>query len=197
MLIFDQLRKDDPQLRFLAVIVFAGMSILFAGLWWVQMVSTHYYREKLETQSIRTVRIPAVRGKILDRDGRPLAENLPRFNIDLYLEELSKNYQTAYTNALAQTRRYFKQQADAKEKQLGRALTAQERKPFTVTAQLISQLQRQTRFEVTSNLVADLSARMQQPIALPEKDFQSQYDKARALPHARPGEPEAGTGRAL
>ena len=75
MLIFDQLKKDDPQLRFLATVVFGGMVILFAGLWWVQIVSSSRFQKDLETQSVRTVRIPSLRGKILDRDGRALAEN--------------------------------------------------------------------------------------------------------------------------
>ena len=82
MLIFDQLKKDDPQLRLLAMMVLAGLLILLAGLWWVQVVSTRRYQQKLEVQSLRTVRIPAVRGRILDREGRPLAENRPQYNID-------------------------------------------------------------------------------------------------------------------
>jgi len=122
MLVFDQIRKDDPQLRFLAITVLGGMGVLLAGLWWVQVVSTRYYREKMETQSVRTVRIPAIRGKILDREGRPLAENLPRFNVDLFVEDLSGKYQVAYSNALAQTRRYLNLQLAEKQKQLGRKL---------------------------------------------------------------------------
>src|ERR1700722_3792717 len=101
MLVVDQLKKDDPQLRVLALIVFTGFFILLVGLWWVQLVSSRHFQEKLETQSVRTVRIPAVRGKILDREGRPLAENRPSYNVDLYLEELSKNFQAAYAAALA------------------------------------------------------------------------------------------------
>src|SRR6267154_1719009 len=156
MLVFDQIRKDDPQLRFLAITVLGGMGILLAGLWWVQVVSTRYYRDKMETQSVRTVRIPAIRGKILDREGRPLAENLPRFNVDLFVEELSRNYQVAYSNSLNQARRYLSQQLAGKEKQLGRKLTAQEKKQFAVTGTLLAQLQKQTRFDVTSNLVCRL-----------------------------------------
>lgn len=182
MLIFDQIRKDDPQLRFLAISVLVGMGVLFAGLWWVQVVSTRYYQEKMETQSVRTVRIPAIRGKILDCEGRPLAENLPRFNVDLFVEDLSGKYQVAYSNALAQTRRYLNQQLAEKQKQLGRKLATQEKKQFALTGALIAQLQRQTRYEVTSNLVADLSTRMQQPISFSEKDFQAKYDKSLALP---------------
>ena len=182
MLVFDQIRKDDPQLRFLAITVLGGMGVLLAGLWWVQVVSTRYYREKMETQSVRTVRIPAIRGKILDREGRPLAENLPRFNVDLFVEDLSGKYQVAYSNALAQTRRYLNLQLAEKQKQLGRKLATQEKKQFALTRTLIAQLQRQTRYEVTSNLIADLSTRMQQPISFSEKDFQARYDKSLALP---------------
>ena len=36
MLIFDQLKKNDPSLRLLALGVFGGLAVLFIGLWWVQ-----------------------------------------------------------------------------------------------------------------------------------------------------------------
>ena len=65
MLIFDELKKNDRQLRLMAVVFAAGLSILLAGLWWVQIVSTREYEGHLQTQSYRTVRIPAMRGKIL------------------------------------------------------------------------------------------------------------------------------------
>ena len=87
MLIFDQLKKNDPQLHLLSLLVIAGMMVLLAGLWWVQIVSANDYRQNLETQSYRTVRIPAVRGKILDRNGNVLAENQPRYVMSLYLED--------------------------------------------------------------------------------------------------------------
>ena len=82
MLIFDELKKNDPQLRWLAVAVAAGLGILLAGLWWVQVVSAHDYQSHLETQAYRTVRLPAVRGKILDREAvsyTHLAMTLPFF----------------------------------------------------------------------------------------------------------------------
>ncbi|HZQ46733.1 MAG TPA: penicillin-binding transpeptidase domain-containing protein, partial [Verrucomicrobiae bacterium] len=182
MLVFDQLKKDDPQLRFLAVLVLGGLLLLFGGLWWVQVVSVRYYREKLETQSTRTIRMPAARGKILDREGRPLAENHPSYNIDLYLEELSKNYQFAYTGALSRTRKYLSQQKAEKEKELNRKLTSQEARQFSVTEQIKTNLMAKARYEVTSNMVADLGARLQQPISLSEKTLQSHYEKALAIP---------------
>src|SRR5512139_1478784 len=95
MLIFDQLKKDDPQLRALALLVLSGLGVLLVGLWWVQIVSAREYQTHLETQSYRTIRIPASRGKILDRNGAVLAENKPVYNISLYLEELRKPFDSA------------------------------------------------------------------------------------------------------
>ena len=68
MLVFDQLKKNDPQLRLLTAAVLLGLCILVAGLWWVQIVSAQDYQQHLETQAFRTVRIPAVRGL---RSGSP------------------------------------------------------------------------------------------------------------------------------
>ena len=133
MLIFDELKKNDPQLRLLAVVLTGGLSVLLAGLWWVQVVSARKYESHLETQSYRTVRIPAVRGKILDRNGRVLAENQPRYNLSLYLDDLRKPFDAAYGQALAQARAGQKQRIAAEEKKLGRSLTKAERKQFALT----------------------------------------------------------------
>src|SRR5579883_866561 len=182
MLVFDQLKKDDPQLRFLATVVLGGMLILLCGLWWVQVVSSRVYKEKLETQAIRTIRLPAVRGKILDREGRPLAENRPSYNVDLYLEELSKNFQTAYAAAMVQAKTNLLLEIAARQKQLGRKLTAQERKQYVITQAYRDQIQQLTRYWVITNLVENLSSRLQLPINLTQVEFESHYLKARALP---------------
>src|SRR5438045_132044 len=88
MLIFDQLKKNDPQLRVITWGVLAGMVILLAGLWYVQVLSYRHFNENQKSQAYRTVRIPAIRGKILDRHGNPLAENQPSYNVTMYLDEL-------------------------------------------------------------------------------------------------------------
>ncbi len=70
----------------------------------MQIVSAREYESHLETQSYRTVRIPAVRGKILDRNGRVLAENRPQYNLSLYLDDLRKQFDAAYGQSLARMR---------------------------------------------------------------------------------------------
>src|SRR5438876_11945012 len=44
MLIFDQLKKNDPHLRALGVVILCGFGVLLAGLWWVQIVSSRDYQ---------------------------------------------------------------------------------------------------------------------------------------------------------
>ena len=89
MLVFDQLRKNDSALRTLAWGIGVGVLVLLAGLYYVQVVSADRFREEQKNQSFRSVRLPASRGKILDRNGVVLAENRPSYHVSLYLEDLA------------------------------------------------------------------------------------------------------------
>ena len=185
MLIFDELKKNDPQLRLLAVALAGGLFVLLAGLWWVQVVSARKYESNLETQSYRTVRIPAVRGKILDRDGRVLAENRPRYNLSFYLDDLHlrRQFDAAYGAALAQARADQKQRIAAQEKKLGRSLTKTERKQFVLTTGQLKQLHEQSRFRVADSVVEQVSQRLGQPLTLDAAVFNRDYETRLALPY--------------
>ena len=183
MLVFDQLRKDDPPLRVVALVVLGGLGILLAGLWWVQIVSARDYQESLETQSFRTVRIPAVRGRILDANGYVLAENRPAYNISLYLEELRKPFDAAYFQELAHARVEQQHQLAAKEKELGRHLSKQEKKAFLLAFnQKKTLLRQEARYDVASNVVMQVSHRLQQPIWLDPTNFERHYETRLVLP---------------
>jgi penicillin-binding protein 2 len=183
MLIFDELKKNDPQLRLLALGVAGGLSVLLAGLWWVQIVTAREYESHLETQSYRTVRVPAARGKILDRNGRVLAENRPRYNISLYLDELRKAFDTACSQALAHARAQRAQFIAEQEKKLGRSLTKAERKQFALTSSEKERVRQEARFLVASNVVAQISQRLQQPLIFNAADFNRHYATRLALPY--------------
>ena len=182
MLIFDELKKNDPQLRLLAIVMAAGLVILLAGLWWVQVVSAPEYRSHLETQAYRTVRLPAMRGKILDREGRVLAENRPRYNLSLYLDDLRKPFDDAYSPLRKQALAAQKEAIAAQEKKLGRALTKAERKQFAFTPQQLDQLHAQARLAVASRLVAQVGQQLGQPLTLDAAKFERAYNSRRALP---------------
>ena len=92
MFVFEILKREDRRLRPIAITVAAGMLILLAGLWFVQIVCAKRFQNNLIRQSFRTVRIPAIRGKILDCNGQVLAEDQPRYNAILYLEDLQDQF---------------------------------------------------------------------------------------------------------
>jgi penicillin-binding protein 2 len=185
MLIFDQLKKNDPQLRVMAIAIFVGLCVLAAGLWWVQIVSAREYQTNQETQSSRTVRIPAVRGKVLDRNGAVLAENRPVYYVSLYLDEFRKHFDKASSTRISEIRQSLRQQRDAKEKSLGRHLTKEERKPLTLTLDQIGALKKEARYLVCSNVVANLGAllKLPEPLTLNPTNFEKHYLETRALPY--------------
>lgn len=163
MLIFDQLRKADRPLRWVAAVVLLGMLTLLGGLWRVQVMSSRKYVESLKDQSVRNVLIAAPRGKILDRNGNLLAENQPKFVVNLYLEDLRNRFTYEYTNNV---RKQF-----AREHPNGR-----------VTSAVKAELNRMARYNVVSNIVWQVSSAVGQPLILDEKKFARHYVESLALP---------------
>ncbi len=189
MLIFDQLRKNDPYLRFLAVVVLFGLGVLGTGLWWVQIVSARDYQADLDTQSFRTIRTPAIRGRILDRNGATLADNKPTYNVSLYLEELKDQFRKEYSRIRP------------------RKIVTNEPpfwKPWITGSQVRTQTVRISREEydklfwtslsnVASNSIQKISRDLQKPLVFDFTDFKRHYLTRRALPYPvaqRLGPPE-------
>jgi penicillin-binding protein 2 len=183
VLIFDQLKKSDPHLRVMTVVFLGGLGVLLAGLWWVQIVSARDYQANLETQSFRTVRIPAVRGKILDRESKILAENRPVYNISLYLEELRKPFEQAYLAELSAARAELKREVAAQEKMLGRPLNKHERKSFLLSSNLKANLRQKSRCGIASNVAEQVSLRLQAPLRFDAATFERHYQSRLALPY--------------
>jgi len=179
MLVFDQLKKNDPQLRLLTAAVLLGLCVLVAGLWWVQIVSGQDYQQHLETQAFRTVRIPAVRGKILDRNGQTIADNAPDYSVSLYLDDLRDDFRKEYsrirpiklTTNSAPFWRFWNRQPTIKKA------------PAHLTSDQIDDLNWQARYNVVSNVVAKLGSQLQKPVSFDPKDFSQHYLKNKAMPY--------------
>jgi len=157
MIVFDQLKKNDPHLRLLTLGVLLGMAILATGLWWVQIISYRHFTENQKAQSFRTVRIPAIRGKIVDRHGAALAENQPSYNVILYLDEL---------------REEFKNEWSRTRPPRGTKLTLPQRRGLEAHA----------RYRVASNIVLQIARNLQQPVDLDYGRFMKHYTNQLALP---------------
>lgn len=79
---------EIARLRFLLALMLAAFATLAVALWQMQVARGGDFRRDLARQSVRRVRVPGARGAIVDRQGRPLADNRCSFNVVLYLEEL-------------------------------------------------------------------------------------------------------------
>lgn len=183
MLVFDQMKKGDRSLWWLTVTILAGILILMGGLWYHQVYASSRYIESQKTQSFRRVRYPALRGKITDRDGIPLADNRACYNVNLYLEELSGRFQEAWR--LTKAREDQQRATGVDNARLSKAPApgwfqrlfrkGKSAKPRR-TQEELSALGKQVRFAVVSNLVHELGNRMGQPLPpLDEKKFHDHY----------------------
>ncbi len=77
---------------FLGFLVLLGCAALVVRLWWVQVSRGDYYASKLGNRSQVTVRIPAVRGEIRDRNGIPLVQNRASYEVAFYLPDMVRGY---------------------------------------------------------------------------------------------------------
>lgn len=178
MIVFDQLKKNDPPLRVLTLAVLSGLLILVGGLWWVQVIMFHTYTESGHNQSYRTVRIPAVRGKILDRKGLVLAENRPSYDINLYIEELRPLF-------AAEFKRIRPRKKPAKQPVFWKrwiGVKSPKTVPVRLSASNLAELNREARFAVVSRVVNEVSEIIGAPIEINEEKFHKHYVGLRALP---------------
>ena len=183
MLVIDELKKNDPQLRLVAVLLLAGLGLLLVGLWWVQVISAREFQNHLETQAYRTIRIPAIRGKILDREGRVLADNRPRYTLSIDMDDLNPAFHHAFTNLQAAAKRMVKQNIAQAERKLGRKLSRQELKPYLLSDEYNAQLAYLSRVQAGEELYAGLSEKLGEPLQFNAADFNDHYLKKRALPY--------------
>jgi penicillin-binding protein 2 len=178
MLIFDELKENDPRLRWLAFGVAGGLCLLLAGLWWVQIVSARKYENHLVTQSYRTVRIPAVRGKILDRYGRVLAEDRPCYELSLHLDTLHDQFQTEYARL-----RPGKTVTNAPPFwTLGFGQPSVSTQRVRLKQSQIEALTWQARCDAANAVVARIGQELGQPLMLDRIRFERDYERQRALP---------------
>ncbi len=87
------MRIDAERLRLGAIsaAMLLGIIYLGASLYTIQVSNSELYSDAQDAYSFRRVRLPATRGRILDRNGKVLADNKPSYCVALYIEELRKS----------------------------------------------------------------------------------------------------------
>jgi penicillin-binding protein 2 len=84
------------RILFLAGLVLVAMAGLGAKLWYEQVARGAEYTARIRSGSQVTVRIPAVRGEIMDRNGLPLVQNRASFDVDFYLPDMVRAYRESH-----------------------------------------------------------------------------------------------------
>jgi penicillin-binding protein 2 len=93
------------RMSIVGVIVLALFGALFARLWYLQVAATGDFAAAAQSNSVRVINEPPIRGRILDAKGRPLVENrianvitidrkLDEKKLDLVVDRLAELLQT-------------------------------------------------------------------------------------------------------
>ncbi|MBI5393817.1 MAG: penicillin-binding protein 2 [Verrucomicrobia bacterium] len=93
-------RREEGRLTLLAVGIVIGLAMIGSTLFRIQVVETAAFGASQEKQSLRVVRVPALRGRIFDRNGVCLADNRPTFDAVLYFEELHGELRDLYRSEI-------------------------------------------------------------------------------------------------
>ncbi len=76
----------------MGVLMLAGFAVLVGKLWWEQVARGPYWAQRIAGRSQVTVRIPAVRGEIRDRNAVVLVGNQASYDIDFFLPDIVRGY---------------------------------------------------------------------------------------------------------
>jgi len=79
-------RAESSRITIFQVVVALAIFGLLIGYWRLQIGQHRYYQEAAERNRIRNLPVIAPRGRILDREGRILADNFPAFQVLLARE---------------------------------------------------------------------------------------------------------------
>lgn len=84
----EKVASDVVRARALLALMLLAFGVLVVSLYNIQVASTSKYEIALDRQSMRWIRMPGMRGQILDRNGKIFADNRPSYNVAIFLEEL-------------------------------------------------------------------------------------------------------------
>lgn len=186
MLIFDQFNQGERPLRWMAAVVGAGLLLLLAGLLKVQILGHRRFEQSLQTQSFQSVRVPALRGRILDRNGRELVGNAPRYRLDVYLEALSRDFGREYGRLRGEILAARGVTNTPPAGLWAKVVSKLRREPrrVLIRPEENNLLWRQARYNVVSNVVARVAAKVGLPLTLTESELHRHWANTRALPLA-------------
>lgn len=104
MRLFEIHSAHNPRLAFFLWVFLVMFLFLGAGLAWRQLIQGKQYAAKEKHQSQRRILQPGSRGDILDRNGKLLVGNRPRFSAVVHLNELRPEFREEYIKQVREMR---------------------------------------------------------------------------------------------
>lgn len=99
-----QVKRYRGRLMILLVLMTMGVIFLIMRLHTLQVAKQEVWLQNAPTEKEETVRLPAVRGNITDRNGLILATNQKNYELDINLEEVYRFYKEGWDLPLEQER---------------------------------------------------------------------------------------------
>lgn len=98
-------RSHEFRIAVLAAVAGAVFLMLLGRLWYLQVARGADYTSRIRSSSQVSVRLPAVRGEILDRNGIPLAQNRASNAIEFYFPDIVRDYRNRFGSVPTRTYR--------------------------------------------------------------------------------------------
>ncbi|MBJ7259398.1 MAG: penicillin-binding protein 2, partial [Chthoniobacterales bacterium] len=89
-------RTHEFRVAVLGGMALAVFLLLLGRLWYVQVARGSEYTSRIRNSSQVNVRLPAVRGEILDRHGKPMVQNRASNAVEFYLPDMVRDYRTRF-----------------------------------------------------------------------------------------------------
>ena len=89
-------RSHEFRIAVLGAVALSVFLMLIGRLWYVQVARGSEYTSRIRSTSQVSVRLPAVRGEILDRNGMHFAQNRASNTLELYLPDIVREYRNRF-----------------------------------------------------------------------------------------------------
>ena len=164
-------RRRQRGAHYLLIGVSLGMAFLLGRLWFLQIVHGGTYNDKHDRQSVRMIRMPAVRGGVYDRNGVALVKNRLMFRLKIYLQDIRPYFKGRYDELKRARAEEYAQVSGRHARRAWRA-----------------RLQKEARYLVVRDFAWRATSMAGRPETVRRKDFERHYDQRLGLPFPISGE---------
>jgi penicillin-binding protein 2 len=85
-------KNGTPQMNsalvYVNIVIIVVFSLVFSRLWYLQIIKGEYFKNLSENNRIRIQELPAPRGVLYDRQGTPLVDSFPSFDVSLFRQDV-------------------------------------------------------------------------------------------------------------